>query len=115
MAQQTTIADVIKAKKKFYSSCLNHLQQSFTESLDQFLNSWSEEFKWVVKYNNIHVDETDKTYNLLQVFLGINLFLTELKNKEKSLIKNFKIDTVADSYVCYITIDFDQLAQQFIQ
>lgn len=115
MAQQTTIADVIQAKKKFYSSCLNHLQQSFTATLDRFLENGPEEFAWQVKYNNIPMDETGKTYNLLHVNLCIKIFLTELKNKEQSFIKDFKIDIAADTYICKITIDFDKLAQQFMQ
>lgn len=114
MAQQTTIADVIKAKKEFYASCLKYLEQSFTATLDRFLENGPEELAWQVKYNNIPMDETDKTYNLHHVYLCINLFLTELKNKEQSFIKDFKIEMFEDRYICIVTIDFNQLAKQLI-
>ena len=114
MAQQTTVADVIKAKKEFYANCLKQLEQSFIRALDCFFENGLDEFTWSVKYNNIPIDETGKTYNLHHVYLCINIFLTELKNKEQSFIKDFKIEMFEDRYICIVTIDFNQLAKQLI-
>ena len=114
MAQQTTIADVIQAKKKLYANCLKQLEQSFIRALECFLDNGPDDFTWQVKYNDICMNELGKKYNLSQVYFGIKIFLTELQNNEQSFIKDFKIEMFEDRYICIVTIDFNQLAKQLI-
>lgn len=109
MSQQNTIDDVLKNMKEFYASCFKHLEKSFAEALAQYLNSGEGRLLWTVKYNNIYVDETGKTYNMKQVYVCLNIFLTKLQNEEKSLIKDFTIELVSDSYVCHIATNLIQL------